>query len=66
MYVCVCVRACVRIYARCLQEVYSIGGYADGELKNKEGVEIKEKEGVVYIDDYRPLKPASGQGETGE
>ena len=66
MRACVCACVCVRICTRCLQEVYSIGGYADGELKNKEGVEIKEKEGVVYIDDYRPPKPASGQGETGE
>ncbi|XP_070176718.1 uncharacterized protein [Littorina saxatilis] len=51
---------------RCLQEMYSIGGYADGDLTNKEGVEIKEKNGVVYIDDYQPVKSSSGQGESGK
>ena len=57
-------RSCLR--ARCLQEIYSIGGYTNGELRNKEGVEIKEKEGVVYIDDYQPAKPTAGHGEAGE
>ena len=38
----------------------------DGELKNKEGVEIKEKDGVVYIDDYQPVKHKAGEGESGE
>jgi hypothetical protein len=42
------------IYLRCLQELYTIGKYADGDLQNKEGVEIKEKDGVVYIDNYQP------------
>nr|KAG5688621.1 hypothetical protein BaRGS_033437 [Batillaria attramentaria] len=44
---------------RCLQEVYSIGGYADGRLHNTDGVEIKVKDGVTFIDDYQPPRPAS-------
>nr|KAG5703046.1 hypothetical protein BaRGS_016207 [Batillaria attramentaria] len=55
---------------RCLQEVYSIGGYADGRLQNADGVEIKVKDGVTYIDDYQPPRPAAASsasgGESGE
>ena len=59
-----CNVVCGRV--RCLQDVYSIGGYADGQLKNTEGVEIKEKEGVVYIDDYQPARTRSEQPKSGE
>lgn len=50
---------------RCLQDVYSIGGYRDGKLHNTDGVDIKEKDGVVYIDDYQPARPRRATGEGG-
>ncbi|KAL8612771.1 hypothetical protein ACOMHN_033441 [Nucella lapillus] len=47
---------------RCLQELCSTGGYADGDIANKAGVEVKEKDSVVYIDDYQPVT-AHGRGK---
>lgn len=35
-----------------------MGGYIDGKLGNTQSVEIKEKNGVVYIDDYQPVQIA--------
>ncbi|XP_053401722.1 uncharacterized protein LOC123549025 [Mercenaria mercenaria] len=37
----------------CMQDLYSVGGYKDGKLTNKDGVDIKMKDGVTYIDDYK-------------
>ncbi|KAL8612768.1 hypothetical protein ACOMHN_033438 [Nucella lapillus] len=45
---------------RCLQELCSIGGYADGDIANKAGVEVKEKDSMVYIDDYQPVTAHGG------
>ncbi|XP_071082483.1 uncharacterized protein [Haliotis cracherodii] len=38
---------------RCLDDLYTIGGYKDGMLQNTEGVEIKTKDGMVYIENYQ-------------
>ena len=48
---------------RCLQELYTVGGYADGQLANREGVEVKEKDGVVFIDNYQPSTGSRGPGD---
>ena len=37
-----------------LQDLYNIGKYKNGQLNVKEGVEIKEEEGLAYVDDYKP------------
>ena len=37
-----------------MQDLYNIGKYENGKLIVKEGVEIKEEEGLAYIDDYKP------------
>ena len=38
-----------------MQDLYNIGQYQNGELTVKDGVEIKEEEGLAYIDDYKPM-----------
>ena len=40
------------VYA--MQDLFNIGHYENGQLNNKEGVEIKEEEGLAYVDDYKP------------
>ncbi|XP_067651773.1 uncharacterized protein [Haliotis asinina] len=37
----------------CLDDLYTIGGYKKGALQNTDGVEIKMKDGVTFIDDYK-------------
>ncbi|XP_045192722.2 uncharacterized protein LOC123549023 [Mercenaria mercenaria] len=37
----------------CMQDLFRVGGFKDGKLTNKDGVDIKTKDGVTYIDDYR-------------
>ncbi|XP_060597599.1 uncharacterized protein LOC132751461 [Ruditapes philippinarum] len=37
----------------CLQDLYCVGGYKDGDLTNKDGVDIVKEEHVTYIDDYK-------------
>lgn len=48
-----------------LQDLYNIGHYKNGELLQKEGVEIGVEEGVSFIDDYKP-KGVSTHGQMGE
>ncbi|XP_076436950.1 uncharacterized protein LOC143276323 isoform X2 [Babylonia areolata] len=48
---------------RCLQELYSVGGYTDGDITNKAGVKIEESEGVAYIDDYQPNMSSAASGQ---
>ncbi|XP_035686666.1 uncharacterized protein LOC118422916 [Branchiostoma floridae] len=38
---------------RCVQDLYA-AGYNNGQLSNKDGLEVKRGDGVTYLDDYRP------------
>lgn len=38
---------------QCMQDIYTVGKYKNGKLMNHEGVNIKEEEGITYIDDYQ-------------
>ncbi|XP_067652722.1 uncharacterized protein [Haliotis asinina] len=38
---------------RCMEDLYTIGGYKDGILKNSEGAEIQMKDGRAYIENYQ-------------
>ncbi|XP_053402761.1 uncharacterized protein LOC123549024 [Mercenaria mercenaria] len=48
----------------CLQDLYSVGGYKDGKLTNKDGVDIKMKDGVTYIDDYKANSGVKSESNT--
>merc|ERR1719285_1121975 len=48
---------------RCLQELYSIGGYEDGDLKNTEGVEVLSKDGMKFIENYTPRGTKAKKGK---
>ncbi|XP_050418266.2 uncharacterized protein LOC126831681 isoform X1 [Patella vulgata] len=39
---------------KAMEELYNIGGYEDGKLKNTEGVEVKSRAGMTFIEDYQP------------
>ena len=39
---------------QCMADLYQIGLYKDNTILNKQGVEIKTKAGLTYIDDYQP------------
>ncbi|XP_035686688.1 uncharacterized protein LOC118422924 [Branchiostoma floridae] len=40
---------------RCVQDLYA-AGYNNGQLSNKDGLEVKRGDGVTYLDDYRPAQ----------
>ena len=37
----------------CIQDLYRVGGYKDGDLTFKTGVDIVKEESITYIDDYK-------------
>ena len=39
---------------RCMEDLYQIGQYKNNTIQNKDGVEIKTKAGMTFIDDYKP------------
>ncbi|KAK6165489.1 hypothetical protein SNE40_022408 [Patella caerulea] len=50
---------------KAMEELYNIGGYEEGKLKNTEGVEVKTRAGMTFIEDYKPKRVTATANATG-